>query len=148
MLKRSCLGADIVLIGQKQFWLVQLRVEVPVRGSGVLTAGRHVDIEAQTVLALIGQEWDQSAQLQVAILGHEPQRGRHIADVWVALRTDGRQRVGQPRAVPAGRGCWWLQAPGGCGVRHTQEHLHRLQVPGVQFLNYLEQGTINRNLRL
>lgn len=63
-------------------------------GSGVLTAGRHVDIEAQTVLALVGQEWDQSAQLQVAVLGHEPQRGRHIADVGVALRTDGRQRIG------------------------------------------------------
>lgn len=57
----------------------------------LLTAGRHVDIEAQTVLALVGQERNQSAQLQVAVLGHEPQRGRHIADVGVALRADGRQ---------------------------------------------------------
>lgn len=67
-----------------------------------LTFSRHVEVEIETVLALVGEQGQQLFQEKQPASGKLEQGLGAIADVGRILGTDGAESVRQSRALPEG----------------------------------------------
>lgn len=90
----------------------------------------RVDVQIETVLALVLQIGQQPLQILQPPPGHLLQGGRLVADVRQPLRAHRTKLVGDLHAGPQGPGDRRHEpqtAQGRAGVRYAPEHLHRLQ---------------------
>lgn len=101
-----------------------------------LTTARYVDIQKQTILALIRQQWYELFQIVVPAFRHILKCGRPIGYIWIPLGTYRTKGLCQPGARPPQRWLWGTVSEwtyGCCCVRYATEHLYRLQMARVQF---------------
>jgi hypothetical protein len=96
-----------------------------------LTLRGGVDVQVETVLALVLEIGQQPLQVLEPPLGHLLECGGLVGDVGQLLGADGARLVGDADAVPRTGGPGGAEAVGldrGRGVRHPQEHLDGLEV--------------------
>lgn len=117
-----------------------MEVSFPSRASprvADLTASGYVQVEKETVLALVRQEGGHLLELLVPAERHLQERRGVIDDVRIVLRAHRAEGVRQLDAVPGyrrDRGTEPQFPYRGCGIRYTAKHLHGVQVPAVQLL--------------
>lgn len=92
---------------------------------GRLTGSGRVNVQIETVLALVTQMRQQPFQLLESSSGHSPQRLRLVGRVRQPLRAHGAEAVAQLDAVPRRQRSGRTEAVGSggrSGVRYAQKH--------------------------